>query len=102
MFLLYSQVNRGVFFYLGLVNNHRYAWTVVFKSMFLKQRVHTDEPFNFDAIFHRLRTLSHKSEPNQNPRKNGTKTKEIVLRFSVISVTRDSPNYAYSTLITLY
>lgn len=30
---------------------------------------HYTEPFNFDAIFHRIRILLHQSEPNRNPEK---------------------------------
>lgn len=40
---------------------------------------HYTEPFNLDSIFHRIRILLHKSEPNRNPEKqNRNRTEQIV------------------------
>lgn len=53
---------------------------------------HTNVPFNFGAIFYRIRILLHKLEPNGNLEKwNRNQKEHIVPFFFVISVTCDSP-----------
>lgn len=68
------------------MNNHRFTWSILYTSKFIINNKstlwHYTEPFNFDAIFHRIRILLHKSEPNRNPAKqNRNRTEQIVPRF---------------------
>lgn len=54
VFLFYTKVNRWIF-YLVWMNNHRYTWSVLNKSMFItnnrSRRMNLKKSFNFDAIF---------------------------------------------------